>query len=409
MRPLRPLRALASQPRASLENPGISITGASLTDLWPQAGALDADPMHLSTALRCVQIIAGTLAGLPLETRDADGEPVAVEPLTFADREDTAPRRTRFTGFDLWELVVQCQTTQGFAVLPKIRRGGDQVVGLGYLDPRRVRTELDRSGELIFILDNSRDVLTRYDLLYLPSMLSLDGYRGISVVENVRRSFAVAAGAERAADRLMTNGLMLSGFISTAETLTKGQSDKLKSAWRDRIGTGVDSVGEVGVMDGGATFQPLTLKPADAQFLETRRFQAGEIARIFGVPGALLDLADGGDAGGGVDLEATLTAFALTRLKPDAQRLEQRLTRELCPSGVTATFNFDGLLRGNSSARATYYASGITNGWLTPNDIRRLESLPPVPWGNEPYLPNHLAARVQELREKNGKADADAE
>jgi HK97 family phage portal protein len=89
----------------------------------------------------------------------------------------------------------------------------------------------------------------------------------------------------------------------------------------------------------------------------------------------------------GSGMEQQFIAFVMLSLKPYFQRIEQRLTRELCLPGDSAKFKIEGLLRGDSKSRAAFYNAGITGGWLVPNNIRPLEDLPPVPWGDEPYRP----------------------
>jgi hypothetical protein len=95
-------------------------------------------------------------------------------------------------------------------------------------------------------------------------------------------------------------------------------------------------------------------------------------------------------------MEQQFTAFVILTLKPYMQRIEQRITREvLDPRTEKAEFKVEGLLRGDSAARAAFYNAGITGGWLVPNEPRALEDLPPVPWGDEPYLPHNMSAEAQ--------------
>jgi HK97 family phage portal protein len=190
------------------------------------------------------------------------------------------------------------------------------------------------------------------------------------------------------------HGLLTAGVLQSKEELTDEQAAILKARWRAKTG-GMDNAHDVTVLDNSTEFKPLTLSPADAQFLETRKFSTTEIARIFGLPGWIINDQEKSTSWGS-GMEQQFIAFVVLSLKPYFHRIEQRVTREVCdPTTEKAEFKVEGLLRGDSKARAAFYASGIQHGWMVPNEPRELEDLPPVPWGDEPYRPYNESARAQ--------------
>ena len=152
---------------------------------------------------------------------------------------------------------------------------------------------------------------------------------------------------------------------------------------------------EIAILDQGTEFHQLSMNPADAQFLETRKFQTTEVARFFGLPGWIVNDQEKSTSWGS-GMEQQFVALVVITLKPYFQRIEQRVVREICdPVVEKAEFKVEGLLRGDSKARAAFYASGIQHGWMVPNEPRALEDMKPVAWGDEPYRPYNASASSQ--------------
>lgn len=388
------LAALRSNP---LENPAVPITGARLlsqignpTELWGENAAKDG-PLGVGTALRCVQIIAAAVAGCPLRTFEPETRNVARIPALTSER-------TGMTPFERHETTISHLALWGNAYWRKVRSRDGRLVEVVPIHPNRVVIEVvDGSSVGLpyvkrFTVDGKVH-LTEYDVMHIPG-LSLDGVKGVSIIERQRRVFELANNAEAMADKLYRQGMLLSGFLSTEQPLEQDQATILKDRWRAKL-AGIDNAYEVAVLDRGTKFQQLSMSPADAQFLETRKFSTTEIARLFGLPGWMVNDQEKSTSWGS-GMEQQFTAFVILTLKPYMQRLEQRITREILdPTSEKAEFKVEGLLRGDSKARAAFYASGIQHGWLVPNEPRALEDMPAVPWGDEPYLPFNKSAADQ--------------
>jgi len=383
------VRAFRGAQRAlGLESPNVPLTGGKLLsqvgspdELWSGAGAVD--PMRSGTAIRCVQILAAAVAGCPIKTFTVhDNKPFDVRALR-AERQGTTP-------FERLETEMAHLVTRGNIFDRKVRARDGRILELIPIHPDRVRVEVVDGKDVglpfvkKFIVDG-KTLLTERDILHIPGM-SFDGVTGVSVVEAARRIFDIAGSAEEAADRMYSKGLITQGFLHTDSDLTAEQAEILSARWRAKL-TGVENAYNVPVLDNGARFEPLTLKPSDAQFLESRKFQTTEIARLFGVPGWMINDQEKSTSWG-TGMEQQFSSFVMLTLKPYMQRIEQRYTRELMnPVSQKAEFKVEGLLRGDTKSRAAFYASGIQHGWLVPNDVRPLEGYAPVPWGDQPYRP----------------------
>lgn len=383
---------LASLRAASLESPSTRLDGQRLlseivspSELWGPGA--DGDPMRIGTAFRCVQIIASSIAGCPIKVTDVVTHEEEKVPALAAERPGMTP-------FERVETVMSHIALWGNAYERKHRTRDRRIVDLVPIHPSRVTVDVVDGSEVgvpfvkKFTVDGKVH-LTEWDLLHTPG-LSLDGVKGLSVVGAMRRTFQLTSNAERAAERMYEQGLMVAGFLTTENDLTQEKADILKARWRAKT-AGVDAAGDVAVMDKGLKFEKLTMSPADAQFLESRKFQTTEIARMFGIPSWMVNDQEKSTSWG-TGMEQMFTSFVTITLKPYMQRYEQRLTREVVGIGSKAEFKVEGLLRGDSKARAAFYGSAIQHGWMVPNEPRELEDLPPVPWGDEPYRPFNKSA-----------------
>lgn len=393
------MRALRGARRAlSLESPDTPLSGDRLlsevtdpSELWSSEGGASS-PLKLGTALRCIQIISSAVAGCPIKTFHVHDNRSFDVPALRAERQGMTP-------FERVETEVAHIVGWGNSFSRKVRTRDGRIKELVPIHPNRVTVDVVDGSDVglpyvkKFTVDGKVS-LTEYDIMHVPGF-SFDGVTGVSVLTAARRIFDITASAEAAAERMYRKGLMVSGFLSVPEAINQEQAHILQARWRAKL-AGLDNAYEVAVLDNGAKFEQATLKPDDAQFLESRKFQTTEIARLFGVPGWMINDQEKSTSWGS-GMEQQFTAFVMLTLKPYMQRMEQRYTRELLnPVRDKAEFKVEGLLRGDTKSRAAFYASGITHGWLVPNDVRPLEGYGPVAWGDEPYRPYNESASDQE-------------
>jgi HK97 family phage portal protein len=414
---MRALQALAGLVARSIENPANSVSWDSATassaDLWGRDGAYSGDPMRIGSALRCVEILSSGVAGCPIRVTKRDGDHSEVHIPALEQRVDGGIT----TPFETWETAVAHAATRGNAYIRKVRTRDGRLTSVMPIHPDRVTVKI-ADGNVVglpwvkkFVIDGKEDhALTTREIMHVPG-LSMDGIVGISRIENLRRTFEGAAAGEDLAARLLEDGLMASGFLHTDAKLDEEKSQILRARWRAK--TGLSNAGDILILDNGAKYESLTLSPADAQFLESRKFSTTEIARIFGLPGWIINDQEKSTSWGS-GMEQQFISFVVLALKPYFHRFEQRITREICdPATEKAEFQIEGLLRGDSKSRAAFYASGIQHGWMVPNEPRELEDMPSVPWGDVPYRPYNESAGAQasddDSTNPGGEDDDDAD
>jgi HK97 family phage portal protein len=369
--------------RRSVENPAVPLTSASLLSLLGGArgGAgvtvTETSALHMPAVWRAVSVIANVSAALPLHTYAAGTKDRTAVPLL----EDPHPELTRF---ELWRLVYVHRLLWGNAYLQKIRNGAGQVVQLWPVRPDRVKvdreksTEDNPSGKVFWVQDDNgvRRRLTPKEILHLPA-LGYDGITGCSPIRAHAEGIGMSLAAEKAAARLYGSGNMVAGILQTEQRLNREQATALKQSWKAQS-AGVENAGEIGVLDSGASFQPVTMPYKDSQFLESRQFQVVEVARMFGVPLFLL-METQKSTSWGTGLEQQAQGFVTWDLAPTwLTPTEQRVTKELLGGKEYAKYQLGGLLRGDSAARATFYRAMRDTGAFSADDIRDLEDLTPI-------------------------------
>jgi HK97 family phage portal protein len=385
----------------SLEDPSQPLTSSSLAT-WLGGGSRSLAGVSVSESrvfgltayYRGVVIVAGTAAGLPIKVfRRGSREEVRAR--TVLDSPN--PRQTPF---EFWFTTFAHAVSWGNAFSRKLRDGSGIVRQVWPIHPSRVRVEeVDPSpanpAGKVFIVRDAKGGETRYtpdEIFHIP-YLSLDGLAGIRPLEVMRQSLGIGIAVENEAARFYGNGTRISGILRTEQKLEKGQADTLKARWREKV-AGPENAGEIAVLDNGANFQPITLPPGDAQLLESRSFAVDEIARMLGLPPHMLgNVSTSTSWGSGIE-QQTL-GFVRFSFKHWFDLVEQRVTRELLPGGWDsgswfAEYDLEGLLRGDSAARAAFYHAGITDGWLNRNEVRVKENREPVDGLDEFIVPSNM-------------------
>lgn len=395
-------RALAGASARSAENPATPIDqvadGLGLGPSWG-GGRVSSDPYRVGTALRCVRIISAMVAGSPVRVTDLATrvDATALVPALSSLRPGQTP-------FELWSTVVSHMALRGNAYCRKVRNRYDDIIDLVPIHPDRITLDVvDRpAGQpgmpyvKVFTLATAKGTkkLTEDDVLHIPGLAD-DGVRGISTIEMYRRGWHVASAGDAAAEAMFEGGLIQPGMLVTDQALTSEQQKSYAARWAAGS-TGIRNITNPPILSNGLHWEQITISPADAQWLDSRKYSVTDIARLFGVPGWLVnDQEKSTSWGSGID--SMFTAFVTVTLSEYAKRIEQRLRREVLPDPeqYDVQFDFRTILRGDPSSRAAYYNAGITGGWFVPNDIRDYEELPRVPWGDEPYLPHNTSAAQQ--------------
>ncbi|MFI6296717.1 phage portal protein [Nonomuraea sp. NPDC050790] len=388
------LRGLAEL--RSPENPAAPLTSATLLD-WlggPRTASgvrvTEKGALAFSAVWRCTALISGVPPALPLHVyRDGTHDRQPAQLLKNPHPELTA--------LEMWRLTYVHRCLWGNSFSQKVRDQGGRVRELWPITPDRVLVERDRptqanpSGKIFWVTDDWGQVhrLTKREIMHIPGM-GYDGVCGVSPIRAAQAAIGLALAAEDYGARLFGSGNLMSGVLQTEQRLEKGQADALKARWKAKM-HGLDKAHDVAVLDSGASFQPVSLPARDSQFLESRTFEVEEIARWFGVPAFLMGLTQRSTSWG-TGLEQQAIGWVKFDLHPTwLAPTEQRITKELLGAGVEARYKIEGLLRGDSRARAEFYRVMREVGALSANDIRDLEDLPPVDGGDTYLQPMNMA------------------
>lgn len=345
--------------------------------------------LQLSTAMACVRLLASTIATLPIAIyrRLPNGEREAAREHPLYTLLHNQPN-ARMTAVDYWQMQVAWMLLRGTAYTELDMIGG-RLVALDPLEPKCLTwRKLDGGARLYTYRDpktgKSRDIPE--DRIWKLPAFTLDGSEGLSAIKYGAGVFGNASAADEASSNLFSNGLSASGFVKTADNvwLTKEKRDLLRSHLRE-FGYQAKHSREVFVLEGGMEYKPLAMNPDDAQMLETRAFNIEEICRWFGVPPTLVGHGDK-TSNWGTGLEQQNLSFLTYSLRPWLTKIEQSIWKYLIPAAekakVYAEFSVEALLRADSAGRASFYSSGLQNGWINRNAVARMENLPAPPGGD---------------------------
>jgi HK97 family phage portal protein len=233
------------------------------------------------------------------------------------------------------------------------------------------------------------------DVLHIPG-LGFDGLVGYSPIAMAKNAVGMTLACEEYGASFFENGATPGGVLEHPGVLK--DPARVRESWHAVYG-GSKNAGKVAVLEEGLKYQQIGIPPEEAQFLETRKFQIDEIARLYRIPPHMVgDL----DKSSFSNIEQQSLEFVKYTLDPWVIRWEQSIQKALfLPQEKKEYFvkmNVDGLLRGDYESRMKGYSIGIQNGFMCPNDIRRLESMDliPVEEGGEFFLTNGNLCRLKD-------------
>ena len=284
----------------------------------------------------------------------------------------------------------------GNAYAQIIRDGKNTVLGLYPLLPENVEVDRDEAGNLYYIYhaytdevpgENGQDIYFRSDEIFHIPGLGFNGLVGFSPIAMMKNSLGTTLAVEKYGASFFKNGAQPSGVLEHPGVLK--DPGKIRENWSAVYG-GANNAHKVAVLEEGMTYKPISLPPEDSQFLSTRQFGVEEICRIFRVPPHMVqDLQHATYS----NIEHQSIDFVVHTLTPWLVRFEQAVSKDLLleeeQDEYFTKFNVDGLLRGDYQSRMNGYATGISNGFLSPNDIHRLENMDLIPaeeGGDDYYL-----------------------
>ncbi|HET6498188.1 MAG TPA: phage portal protein, partial [Coriobacteriia bacterium] len=340
--------------------------------------------MRASAVWGCVRLISETVASLPLSiySRTEDGGRKEATQHPIYTLLHYRPNRLQ-TSTEFVQMLTASALLRGNGyaeIVPGPRGPVDQLLPL---HPDRVTPEETTSGIRYRVMrkNGQTDYLLDEDLLHLRGITS-DGLLGLSIIEYARETVGLALATESYGARLFSQNARPGGVLTHPSKLNQETADRIRASWQ-QAHAGLGNAHAVAVLEEGMKFEPVGMTNEDAQFLATREFQAEEIARWFGVPPHMIGLTSKSTSWGS-GIEAQSINFLTYTLLPWLRRWEQTIARDLIVADgyYFAKFNVNGLLRGDSAARSSFYSLGRQWGYLSVNDIRGLEDLNPVENGD---------------------------
>jgi len=396
----------------SRDKPENSLTGSYYTFLFGSTtsgkSVTESTAMQMTAVYSCVRILAEAVAGLPLHLYryNASGgkEKATDHPLYFLLHDEPNPE---MTSFSFRETLMSHLLLWGNAYAQIIRNGRGEVIALHPLMPNRMTVDRDANSRLYYLYSRTSEdaptvnsrlsqvVLNPSDVLHIPG-LGFDGLVGYSPIAMAKNAIGMAIACEEYGAKFFANGAAPGGVLEHPGVVK--DPAKVRESWNS-VYQGSTNSHRVAVLEEGMKYQAIGISPEQAQFLETRKFQINEIARIFRIPPHMIgDLEKSSFS----NIEQQSLEFVKYTLDPWVVRWEQTMQRLLFTSEEKKQyfikFNVDGLLRGDYQSRMNGYATGRQNGWLSANDIRELENLDRISpkLGGDLYLINGNMTKLED-------------
>lgn len=378
--------------------------------------------MQMTAVYACVRILSEAVAGLPLHfyryKADGSKEKAIDNNLYHLLHDEPNPEMSSFV---FRETLMTHLLLWGNAYAQIIRNGKGEVIALYPLMPNKMSVDRDENGKLYYTytrsdcepntMNGSSVVLEPKDVLHIPG-LGFDGLVGYSPIAMAKNAIGLAIATEEFGSKFFANGAAPSGVLEHPGTIK--DPSRVREAWQSQFG-GSGNSGKVAVLEEGMKYTPISISPEQAQFLETRKFQINEIARIFRVPPHMVgDLEKSSFS----NIEQQSLEFVKYTLDPWVVRWEQSLSRSLLSEDEKKQyffkFNLEGLLRGDYQSRMNGYAIARQNGWMSANDIRELEDLDKLSpeQGGDLYLVNGNMLPLEKAgayADKNNEKETDNE
>jgi HK97 family phage portal protein len=346
--------------------------------------------LRIAAVWACVRVISETIASLPCQVykREGDGRRLDRDHALYRILHD-APN-DYMTSFELWELAGKHLCTYGNFYAQIIMDNRATVMELRPLPPDMVSVSRDsQTGVLVYTVRSGAktEVYAASEILHVPG-LGYDGVGnlvGFSPVEYCRQSMVLAADAESYGTNFFANNATPPAYVSIPQALNDEGFARLEKWFKGKFG-GVKNAGKLGILDQGGEIKTVPINHRDMQFLELRKYQVEEIARIYRVP---LHLIQSLDRATNNNIEQQALDFVQNTIRPWLVRIERRLNMQLFGprEGRTwyAEFNMDAMLRGDMEARGKYYSALRNIGVLNGNEIRAKENMNPYD-GGEVYM-----------------------
>lgn len=342
---------------------GVTASGANVTH---------DTSIRISTVYACVYKIASTLASLGLNLYTTDGRRrdvvsnhPAIDVTTFRPNPYETP-------FFFWESIIANAVLKGTGYAVITRGAGGIPIALQCVDSDLVQRRIINGNTVVYRLDDDR-------IIAQEDMLEVCNLHRKSPIQLHRENLGLAQAAQDYGSQYFGNGGQMTGVLSSDQPLKAEQMEMLQKSWNGSM----TSAGTK-LLPFGFKYSRISIAPEEAQFIETRKFQAEEICRIFSVPPALVQLESQTTYN---NVEQQNLMFARHTVLPWARRIEQELATKLLTMQEARNhyfkFTLNDLFRGDMAARSSFYTQALQNGVMSINEVRAQEELNPISGGDQ--------------------------
>ena len=366
-----------------------------------------ANAMQSAAVYACLKVLSESVGMLPLciYQKGDNGARTPAEKHPLYELLHEQPNEYQ-TAIEFLEMMVLHLNLRGnaYAYINRTRSG--RVVEMIPIHPDMVYVQMDAGGQVTYQAateNGARRTMDRSEILHVKG-LTITGWLGISPIAYARESIGLSLATEKFGGQLFRNGAKMGGILEHPGKLSDEAYKRVKNSFD--AATSGEEAHKTALLEEGMKFSKISMNADDAQFLETRKFQRGEIASVFRVPPHLImDL----ERATFSNIEHMSLEFVQYSLMPWLCRIEKAIRRDVFSAddkkNNTIKFDVSALLRGDAASRSAYYASGITNGWLTRNEARAREYLNPLDGLDTPLMPLNLTDGSDDPDEQQDNAE----
>ena len=369
-------------------------------------GWVNSRAMLLSTVYRCVDVISDSVAQLPLEPYRVDDNGYrrkhVSHPTWYLLNKEPESRMSRFTFLKALVASVLLKGN-GYALIE--RDGQGNAVALRYLQSGDV-TVHDLPEGIYYGVNGFVRFLEASEMIHVLNF-TYDGINGIPTLEHARQTLELSNDSEAHARGFFKGGGNMSGIICVEGVMKESQMKSIRESWEKNFNPRTGSPNGIAVLQGNMKYQPISVNPADAQLLDTRKFNVVDICRFFSVsPVKAFDLSNSSYS----TVEATQLAFLTDTLAPQLEKIELEFGRKIYkPSErrrIEVKFDTSVLLRADKSSQAAYYNALFQIGAITPNEIRRGLDMEPVEGGDNAFCQVNVQTLKQAVENRKPKTES---
>ena len=361
-----------------------SIWGAGDSLAWQSDSGANVTPdssFSISAFYAAVNLISGSISTLPVDAYikiDGQRKPYRPKPEWV-----TKPDVDLISGQAHWQQVLISLLVWGNSYTRIFRDKNGNIVNLVALDPTLVDVQRNAIGRKIYRYSGELDkALTSDEVLHITDMLLPGAVKGKGRVEALKENLGLGIALQSFAARFFGGGSQVAGIIEFPGTLAKEQAKALADGF-DQRHSGYRKAHKTGVLSGGAKYNKIGSTPEESQMLESRNMAVVDIARMFQIPPHLLGVPGYNSH---ASVEQMTQDFVTYTLRPFVEKIEVGYST-LLPNNAYLKWNLDGLIRADFQTRMQAYSTANQSGWLSLNDIRRLEDFPPIDGGDVYRVP----------------------